>query len=489
MAPSSGAGKLAEACSRRKRALPVVVPDPVGRQTPGMKTRSHFSAGSIRRHGSRWTLLGLVALLGNTLVPVKAVVGEPLSAAERVECRTLAVRCRELLARSVIEFYLPACVDTNQGGYFEVLRDGRFAPGPEKFLTLQSRQVWFFSTLAAEGIQRERALAAAQHGYDFLQRAFLDRTNGGYFSKVSPEGRPADTRKHAYLNSFALYGLAAYHRASGDAAALKAAQELFRTLDARMHDATNGGYHEFFHADWRPVTDSVEAGYVGAIGTKTYNTHLHLMESLAELHRQWPDPAVRGRLAELLVINTSTVRNAEFHCNVDGWQPDWRVVNTPRNLRTSYGHDVECAWLALDAAATLGQSPALLRSWAEDLCATSLRFGYDAGHGGFFQSGPLGRPADDTRKEWWMQAEALVGLLEMFQLTGDRQYFAKFRQTLDFVARYQVAQEGGWWATRRADGSPDANLSRTSQWQGAYHNGRALLRCARLLEAGAGRGN
>jgi mannose/cellobiose epimerase-like protein (N-acyl-D-glucosamine 2-epimerase family) len=69
----------------------------------------------------------------------------------------------------------------------------------------------------------------------------------------------------------------------------------------------------------------------------------------------------------------------------------------------------------------------------------------------------------------------------MFELTGRREYHDAFAQTLDFVAKYQVAPKGGWWATRKADGSA-AGTSRTSMWQGAYHSGRAMLLCARLLE-------
>jgi mannobiose 2-epimerase len=451
-----------------------------------MKLHGWLSLAGPRVWGACITLCAFVGVVSGAGAE-SAQEGREKDAASRREYGALAQRCRDLLRSSVIQFYLPACVDTQLGGYLEVQREGRFANGPDKFLVLQARQLWFFSTLAAGGVERERALPAARQGYEFLQRAFLDSTNGGYFAKVTPEGRPLDTRKHAYLNAFALYSLAAYHRASGDATALTAAQSLFRTLEARMHDGTNGGYHEFFTADWQPVTDVGVSGYVGAIGTKTYNTHLHLMEAFAELYREWPDPVLRGRLAELIVINTSTVRDAAQRSNVDAWQPDWRVVNTPRNLRASYGHDVECAWLVLDAARALGQSPALLRSWAQDRCDTSVRLGYDSQHGGFFNAGPLGQPADDTRKEWWVQAEALAGLLELHRLTGRQDYLEKFRQTLDFVARHQVAAEGGWWATRRADGSPDANTSRTSPWQGAYHNGRALLWSALILEEMAAR--
>jgi mannobiose 2-epimerase len=402
------------------------------------------------------------------------------------ELQRQARRCRQILQASIIDFYLPACVDRAHGGYLEALRDGKFAPTGERFLVLQARQLWFFSTLAADGPHQEAARAAARSGFDFVEGKFRDRAHGGYFAKVSDAGTPTDRRKHVYLQAFALYGLAAYHRASGDRAALAAAQDLFRTLEEKCHDAAHGGYAEFFREDWRPITDPREPSYVGAAGTRTFNTHLHVLEAQAELYRVWPDPLVRRRLEELLAINTLTVRLPEHGCNVDGFTPDWQPLRTPGNLRASYGHDVEAAWLCLDAARALGRPPALLRGWAEGLVGYSLRHGYDRGRGGFYYSGPLGRDADDTKKEWWVQAEALVTLLELYRLTGRPDYYARFARTLDFVEQHQVAKEGGWWATRQADGSP-AGTSRTSMWQGAYHSGRSMLRCARLLDELAAR--
>jgi mannose/cellobiose epimerase-like protein (N-acyl-D-glucosamine 2-epimerase family) len=399
----------------------------------------------------------------------------------RADLEAQARRCRQILKTSIIDFYLPACVDRTNGGYLEALRGDRFSPTGEKFLTLQARQLWFFSTLAAAGIEKEAALAAARTGFDFLEKKFRDRTHGGYFARVSDAGRPTDRRKHVYLNAFALYGLAAYHRATRDDAALAAARDLFLKLEAKAHDSTHGGYTEFFHEDWRPITDPREPRYIGPPGTRTFNTHLHVLEALTELYRVWPDPRVRRRLAELLVINTLTIRLPEHGCNVDGFTPDWRPIQTAQNLRASYGHDVEGAWLCLDAARALGHPPALLRGWAEGLVGYSLRYGYDRKHGGFFYTGPLGKPADDTKKEWWVQAEALVSMLEMFKLTGRVEYHDAFAQTLDFVEKHQVAAKGSWWATRKADGSP-AGTARTSMWQGAYHNGRSMLLCAKLLD-------
>ncbi len=391
-----------------------------------------------------------------------------------------ALRCERLLKSSVVDFYLPACVDRENGGYLEVWRGGKFVPSGEKFLVMQARELWFFSTLAREGIEKEKSLAAAKVGFEFLEAKMLDRKHGGYFAKVTDSGEPKDRRKHVYLNAFSLYALVAYHKASHDPAALDAAKALYQTLDLRAYDRKNGGYLEFFTEDWQAIEDQATPGFVGAIGTKTYNTHLHVLEALAELYRVWPDPSVRRRLEEMVLINVQTVRHPEVFCNIDGWRPDWRMIQAPSNLKASYGHDIECTWLVLDASRALEQPEATLREWAISLCGNSLKYGFDRQHGGFYNTGPPGQPADDTKKEWWVQAEALPSMLSLYRLTGDPAYYEAFARTLDFVEAHQVAPGGGWFATRNADGTSKDD-ARSSPWQGAYHSGRALILSARWL--------
>ncbi len=400
----------------------------------------------------------------------------------KTQLNSQARRCRAILQNSLIKFYLPHSLDLGNGGYFESLQDTNFTLIGEKFLTMQARQLWFFSALALEGYDKRAALDAARHGYLFLNQKMRDPVNGGYYSKVTDEGAIKDPRKHIYLNAFALYGLTAYYRASGDVTALQSAQNLFRILEAKCYDRANGGYNEFFYGNWRPITDPKEPRYVGAIGAKTYNTHLHLMEAFAELYRVWPDELLRRRVLELMHINESTVRIARYDSNVDAFTPNWEIINEPNNLRTSYGHDLECAWLMLDTARALGLTPVPYRTWAESLCHTSIDYGFDRQNGGFFSSGPLGQGADDGSKVFWVQAESLVSMLEMYRLTRNINYYDIFSRTLDFVEKFQVAKEGGWWSTRRADGSADNNLQRTSPWQGAYQSGRAMMLSAKILD-------
>lgn len=391
-----------------------------------------------------------------------------------------ADRCRSLLNSSLVDFYLPHSIDTQYGGYLEVLDEGGQFTGGEKFLTLQARQMWFFSALAKAGVRREQSLAAAKSGYEFLRKHFYDKSHGGFFAKTARDGSPTDRRKHIYPNAFVIYAMVEYHRATQEHAPLEVAVELFETMEQHCYDRKYGGYNEFFSEEWRLITDPKESGYVGAVGTKTYNSHLHLLEAFAQLYRDTGNTLVGRRLAELIQINTLTVRHPNHPCNIDAWHPDWSIVKTPRNLRGSYGHDVECAWLVIDAAEALGQKPALLRSWAKSLCDHAIHRGYDEDHGGFFYSGPVGQPSDDRKKEWWTQTEALVAMLTLYQMTGESQYRDRFDGTFAFVSEHQVAPDGGWYATLNEDGSV-LNPRRSSMWQGAYHSARALLLCERML--------
>ena len=65
------------------------------------------------------------------LLLLLAALSVPL-AADEVDNR-VADRCHEILESSVVAFYLPHCIDTEHGGYLEVLdADGKFVGG-ERF--------------------------------------------------------------------------------------------------------------------------------------------------------------------------------------------------------------------------------------------------------------------------------------------------------------------------------------------------------------------
>ena len=209
------------------------------------------------------------------------------------------------------------------------------------------------------------------------------------------------------------------------------------------------------------------------------NTHLHLMEALTALYRADPSPRVAMRLSELITIQSNTVVRKAIGACTDQYAADWTPKLDGDAARASYGHDLENIWLLVDALEALGQPVAPLRDLFTQLFAYSLANGYDAANGGFYDSGPLGQPADRRDKMWWVQAEALVSALTMYRLTGDPQYAQVFLKTWEFTDTKQTDwTTGEWHPTVTADGRGTGE--KANRWKAGYHNGRAMLEALRI---------
>src|SRR4029079_19057467 len=200
------------------------------------------------------------------------------------------------------------------GGFFEdFARDWRPTPNRDgRFSVFQARMTWMSSQIA---VQRPdlaaRFLPIARHGFQYLRDVLWDQRDGGFFWGLDERGKvsPAYTDgKHLYGNAFCIYALAAYTQASKDPAALALAQRAFRWIDEHAHDEKNGGYFEWLTRAGKPVAARPEGGKIELVpvagfpvGYKSMNTHLHVLEALAQLYDVWKDDTVRRRLEEVLV--------------------------------------------------------------------------------------------------------------------------------------------------------------------------------------------
>jgi mannobiose 2-epimerase len=393
----------------------------------------------------------------------------------------LARRCRSVLRESLVEFYDPHSLDRRHGGYLELLNDERFFSRGRKHSVFIARQVWFFSVVSS---WFPACAEAATWGYEFLSRHLLDPESGGVYIMVDDDGAPLNRRKHAYVQSIVLYALAAYHRATGSAAALEQAVELFRTFERRAYDERHGGYEEWFQRDWTPIRDPDAVRFLGGPAQKTVSTHLHILEAYADLYRIWPDPLLCSRLEEL---NDLVAARLDLGPDFVGeaFRLDWTACESALPPDVSYGHCLEAVWMVLDAERAVGRDARRRLEWAVRVTDECLRRGYDHRLGGLFNRGALGRRAHDLRKLGWAQAESMICLLDLHRLTGRADYFQRFVEVLRFTLRHIVAREGGWYSHVLPDGGRRPGCPRTGPWQAAYHAGRALFRCGEMLEAEA----
>jgi mannobiose 2-epimerase len=257
-------------------------------------------------------------------------------------------------------------------------------------------------------------------------------------------------------------------------------------MDQHGHDAKNGGYFEWLTREGKLVqakpgatrNEGVPvAGF--PIGFKSMNTHIHLLESFTQLYEVWRVETLRRRLEELVALVRDRICVEPGVMNLY-FTNDWRPIPD----HDSYGHDVETAYLLLEAEAALGHtSPLKTEQMARSLVDHALAYGWDETNGGFFRDGTTFGNAEDKRKEWWVQFEGLNALLLMHEKYGRDSdvYFKAFDRQWQFIRDRQIDKEfGGVFDTIEQDGTV-TDTTKARIWKEAYHDTRALLNVSSRL--------
>jgi len=394
---------------------------------------------------------------------------------------------------SYLPLWYPRCVDKVRGGFRQAFADD-WTPQADanRFLVFQSRLTWVAATAAMyDPALKAEYLPYALHGLDYLDKVMTDRFAGGLFWQVDLAGRPMapfGDEKHAYGLSFAIYASAAVYEATREARALALASATFDWLDRNAHDRQHGGYFEALARNGRPLlappkdatTPRTKDGIGTPYGYKSMNTHIHLLEAFTALYRVAPEDRLRQRLEEMAAIVRDRIA-VEPGCLNYYFTPDWRAVP----MHDSFGHDVEAAFLVVEAAQALGR-PDDEPTWraARRIVDHALEWGWDDKNGGFYNAGQAFAEAHDKAKVWWVQAEGLNALLLMHERYGretDR-YWRAFAKQLRFLWNHQIDhQRGGWRNETTEDGTPKGDLRKASPWKEAYHDSRALMNVARRL--------
>lgn len=385
------------------------------------------------------------------------------------------------LKDNILQFWLENTVDEENGGFYGFIsRDSTVNPQADKGLVLNTRILWTFST-AFRLYGESRYLEMADRAYRYITRYFTDPQHGGLYWMLDYKGAVKLSKKQVYGQAFAIYAFSEYYRATGDEGALTQAVELFYVLERHSYDPVGKGYIEALARDWSETNEnSLSDKDLNA--KKSMNTHLHVLEAYTNLYRVWPEPALRDKLRELIaVMLRHIVDNESYHFKLF-FDMEWNSQNS----HISYGHDIEGSWLIHEAAEVLGEPELLQESInvAVAMAEVTLREGVDE-DGGLFNEAEPGKLLDSD-KDWWPQAEAVVGFYNAYQLSGASPYLEAARKSWHFIESNLVDKEyGEWiWSVKR-DGSPSGNIEKVSPWKCPYHNSRACFEMIERLRGGS----
>jgi mannobiose 2-epimerase len=160
------------------------------------------------------------------------------------------------------------------------------------------------------------------------------------------------------------------------------------------------------------------------------------------------------------------------------------ILNNIYTDHVSFGHDIETAYLLIDAAQTLyGKADSITLQVARKLTDHSLQHGFDKNYYGLFDKGYYFKDKDGIEivnddKVWWSQAEAWHSLAIISNYyPQEKIYPLAFGRMWTYINEQMIDRQFGGWYNNGLDSDPgNRDKPKGHQWKACYHNGRALMR-------------
>lgn len=417
-----------------------------------------------------------------------------------MDIETMKQEMQDVVENNILHFWINKMVDHENGGFYGRM-DGKevLHPEAEKGAILNARILWSFSA-AYRVLKKPEYLKMATYAKDYFITHFLDEEYGGVYWSLDYKGNPLNTRKQFYAIGFALYGMSEYARATGDREALECALQLFDCIEGHALDHQYNGYIEACTREWGTIAD-MRLSELDANYPKSQNTHLHIIEPYANLLRCLKEfhnaascsyvPAigavlpvevtvpqetvcrVEAALRNIISIFTDRILNPETHHLDLFFEMDW--TRGAGHLE-SYGHDIECSWLMHEAALVLGDKDVLEKM--EPIVQAVAK----ASEKGLRPDGSMIHEANldtghvDDDLHWWVQAENVVGWMNIYQHFNDQQALQHAERCWQYIKDNLIDYENGEWHwSRHPDGSLNTVDDKAGFWKCPYHNSRMCL--------------
>ena len=387
---------------------------------------------------------------------------------------TLKNEVQEVLTNNILPYWINRMIDNRGGFYGRINGHDEIIPESDKGAILNARILWTFSA-AYRLFRRKDYLQVATRAKRVIVNDFFDKEYGGIYWKLNCNATPIDTKKQFYALGFAIYGLSEYHRATGDEEALEYAIRLFNDIEAHSFDDKKNGYCEASTRNWQELAD-MRLSEKDDNERKTMNTHLHILEPYTNLYRVWKDDRLKEQIYNLIQLFIQKIKHPSTHHLQLFFDDDW---NSKHNI-ISYGHDIEASWLIHEAALELNDAQLLVKveKVIKDIAQAAAEGLTE--NGGMIYEKDMDRTHTDTDYHWWVQAETVVGYINLYQHFGDKENLHRAIRCWDCIKKHLIDHTNGEWLwSVHADGTPNHEDDKAGFWKCPYHNGRM---CMEIIE-------
>ncbi len=394
----------------------------------------------------------------------------------------------------LIPFWAERAVEKKYGGFqTNYDRNGNRTDVKEKALLTQARAIFTISHSLRLGFEWPGGYEALQQGIDFLFNHLHDKEYDGYYWIVDEDGTVIDDSKIIYGHSFLIYGLAEHALLTGDERSRNEAIRIFNLLQDKVADKEYGGYFEHFDRKF-----NLKAARKDIKAFKSLDVHMHLMEAFTTLYELTNDPVHRRALEDVIDLIFEKMIEPKTGTGIAMFTDKWEPINNVELDTvwgrdrfdeddkspdiTSYGHNIEFTWLYLHAQDILGIPREQSRDRVVPVYEHTFVHGVDWEYGGLYVEGHRNGEATEKTKEFWQQAEAMIGFLDAYLFTKDEKYLKAYKNIHDFVFTKMINwDQGEWFALTERNGDLIWDYMGTN-WKVFYHTVRGMAETIKRLE-------
>lgn len=401
------------------------------------------------------------------------------------------------LVNELLPFWTTRTKDVTYGGFITHFdKDGKDTGEDEKSLIAQTRSVYTYSSAHRAGYGGGEYSELAKHGVDFLINKMWDKEYGGFYWMMDRKGNIKIDQKIIYGQSFAIYALSEYTLATGDQRGIEYAEKVFDLIQKYCVDSMYGGYWEMFLRDWTLCGPGSKGG-----DRKTLDVHMHLMEAYTTLYECTGKDVHRRKLLEDIDLIVNRILHPVYKTGIPQFFKDWTVApqikfdiiwgwdrfseegekgNATDN--TCYGHNAEFAWLMIHALEILKIDPEIYSALFKTIFDHTINNGIDYEYGGVYVEGPHSGGVYDREKEFWQQAEVLIGLLDGVIMFGDERYWDAYKNVHRFISNKMINKKVGEWYPLLSRRGEAIWTHMGHSWKINYHSVRSMIESIKRLD-------
>ncbi len=384
------------------------------------------------------------------------------------DLKKLAEQYKSELLENVIPFWMVNSPDQEYGGYFTCLdRDGKVFD-TDKFVWLQGREVWMFSSLYNKVEKRAEWLEMAIQGAQFLLDHGRDKNGDWYFS-LDRQGAPLIEAYNIFSDCFATMAFGQLSIATGKEEYALIAKTTFENVLKRSENP-KGKYSK---------------AVSGTRSLKGFSLPMILCNLSLEIEHLLPKEMVKSTIEKCLNEVMEVFYEPESGLILENVHPDGNFSDSFEGRLLNPGHAIEAMWFVMDLSVRL-QRPELADK-AVKIVLNTLKYGWDQEFGGIYYfldfKGYPPQQLEWDQKLWWVHIETLISLIKGYALTGNPECLEWFEKVHDYTwSHFPDPGRGEWFGYLNRRGEVLLPL-KGGKWKGCFHVPRGLFQVWKTLES------